>query len=73
MQLTMQTDLIVDQYYLIELRGRELVGKHIATRGNDSDYPSFRVGMLHADPYTVSVPRVNVVGRMELVNDGARV
>jgi hypothetical protein len=70
MQLTMQTDLMVGHYYLITLRGRELVGLHVATRGNDEDYPNFKVGMLHADPYIVSVPRVSVVGRMELVDDG---
>lgn len=69
MKLTMQTDLIYDSYYLIDFRGRQCVGKHVQTRGNDEEYPSFQIGMLHADPYTVSVPRVNVVGRLELVKD----
>lgn len=64
MKVTMHSDLVAGEYYLIKSKGRELVAKHVKTRGNDEDYPTFEVGMLHSDPYQVSVPRIDVVSRL---------
>jgi len=68
-KLTMETELIEGEWYFIQGSVGIVAAQHIKTKGNDYEYPTFEVPLMHANGYRISVTRADVIGRIQLVTD----